>query len=309
MTRRAWVAVLVAGLLSLLPAARDAAAQVHHLDDLPWYTQADTLGRGGLAITYDQFRNGDTGWRTDRVGLMAHLGIGEHGVFYARVHFMRFDTAGYGVLARWPDLAYPGDEEGEGAVDPTWPFESMIVGFSQPELGLMAPLATGQLGFAVGLPVGRDELYPMSSASLPLWLDWRRPLDPAGPFQGAVRVGVEHTFDSGREYLTADAFPGGFRYGAEAGLRWTSGHELLLDWSARELSDGRHIRRLRLTGLVPLGDRNVLALQLSRDLGGRADRYATWIASVAWRLPSRGADPDEESAGDGLPPGQNATGR
>jgi len=268
------------GLLSVLVAAT-ASAQIHRLDDAPWYTLTDSLSRRGAALSYDQFRDADTHWRTDRLGLLLHMGLGEHAVFYVTAGYLRFDTAGLSVLERWPHLAQPNDI---GEVDTDWPYETMINGFDRPELGLLFPLLAGDVALVAGLPVGRDELYPMSAASLPLRLDWRKTFDPAGALAGAVRFGYEHTFDSGRDFLTAAAFPNGFRFGVELDLIRKSQRGMKLEWSARELEHGHHLRRLRLTGWLPLGDRNVLELHLARDLGGKADRYATWIAGITWRL-------------------------
>ena len=268
------------GLLSVL-VALPAFAQIHHLDDAPWYTLADSLSRRGSALSYDQYRDADTHWRTDRLGLLLHMGLGEHAVFYVNVGALRFDTGGLSVLQRWPELAQPDDD---GEVDTDWPSETMINGFDRPELGLLFPLLAGDVALVAGLPVGRDELYPMSAACLPLRLDWRYTFDSAGVLAGAVRIGYEHTFDSGRDYLTAAAFPGGWRYGIEVDVAGDPQRGLALDWSARELESGHHLRRLRLTGWLPLGDHNVLELHLARDLGGKADRYATWIAGVTWRL-------------------------
>lgn len=311
MRRRRSVGIVGLVIVALLAVgAGDATAQIHHLDGFPWYTVTDSLARRGAALRYDQFRDPDTRWRTDRLGVLLHTAVGRFGVFFVQVDVLRFDTAGLSVLDRWPQLAQPDDE---GNVDLDWPEETIIGGFGRPELGLLAPLGLpllgrGHLGLLAGLPVGRDELYPMSSAALPLRLDWRRPFGRPGGLVGAVRVGVEQTFDSSRDFLTADAFPSGFRYGAELGLVGVAERGLTLAWAARELSHGHHSRRLSLQGVLPLGDGHGLELRLGRELGGKADRYATWIASIAWRLRS----PPPAAAEAEPPPvsrGQNATER
>jgi hypothetical protein len=150
----------------------------------------------------------------------------------------------------------------------------------------------------------------MSSAALPLRVDWRRAVGRPGGLVGAVRIGFEHTFDSGKEYLRAEAFPGGLRYGLELLLFSRPDRGLTLAWSARELTDGHHSRRLSLSGLLPLGGGNGLELRLARELGGTADRYATWIAGISWRIFSEPAEEDdEEAAASSAARGHNATAR
>lgn len=304
MRRRAVPAACLLTAALLVFGAAEATAQIHHLDEFPWYTVTDSLARRGVVLRYDQFRDQPTGWRTDRLGAILHTAVGRFGVVFVQADFLRFDTAGLSVLDRWPQLAQPDDE---GNVDTDWPRETIVGGFGRPEVGLLAPLAlplvgAGHLGILAGLPVGRDELYPMSSASLPLRLDWRRPLGRPGGLVGAVRIGYERTFDSGRDFLTADAFPGGLRYGLELGLVTKPDRGLTLAWSARELSGGHHSRRAGVSGWLPLGEGHALQLQLARELGGRNDRYATWIAGISWRLRSpRSADESEPA-----PRGQNA---
>ena len=300
---RAWLMTL-AGLL----AAASATAQVHHLEDIPWHAGADSVSRRGAVISYHQYRDSHTGWRTDRLGLTFHLAVGEQAVFFMRGGFVRFDNAGLSSLDRWPWLPHEGDDSQLGD---DWPGETMVNGFDRPEVGLVMPLALpwlgdGDLGFMAGLPVGRDELYPMSAACLPLAVDWRREVTAPGGVRGAVRAGFEHTYDSGREYLSPAAFPAGFRYGVELHVGPMDGRRLTLEWLARELDDGRHVRRARATALLPLDQGHVLAVELARDLGGRDQRYATWIAGVSWRLRALPAAIPERP-GRGRSGGQNAT--
>jgi len=300
---RALPGILLVG--AVFPLA--ALAQVHHLDEAPWYAAADSASRRGAAFTWDQSRDPDTGWRADRLGLSVLVPIGRRGVLFAREDYLRFDTAGYSVFERWPHLRAV-DAEDPDATDPAWPHESMIAGFGRPELGLLMPLrlplaGPGCLGVQAGLPFGRDELYPFSASCLPLRFDWRRPVALGGGVAGALRGGYEATFGANGKELARDAYPDGWRYGIELGTDLARGRGLTIGWSARELTDGHHVRRLQATGWWQLADGHAIQLQVTRDLGGQADRYAAWIVGLGWRLAGlRAAAPSASPA-----PTQTAT--
>ncbi len=275
-------------ILLVLSLSMPAIAQIHHLDDMPWHALADSMARRGAAFSWHQFHDGDTDWRTDRLGIELLVPFGERAVFVVQAGFLRFDSAELLVFDRWPHLREAA-EDGTSEVSEDWPGQSMVNGFDRPELGLLVPLklpVVGQGGFGllVGLPVGRDELYPMSSASIPIRLDWRRPWSMGSRLAAAVRVGYEHTLSSSREKLHEEAFPSGFRYGVELSTDRLSRRGVGIEWAARELSKGRHSRRLRLTGWIPLQEGHTLELSLGRELGGKADRYATWILGISWRF-------------------------
>jgi hypothetical protein len=253
-----------------------------------------------MAIGWDHFREDDVGWRSDRLSLALLLPVGAHGVFWVHTDYWRLDTGDLSVLQRWPHLRV---EEDEGTPE-GWPGESQIAGFGRPELGIMFPLrlplaGRGHLGLLAGLPVGRDELYPVSAAALPLRLDWRRSIPLSTRLSGAVRIGFEHTFDSGQDYLQGAAFPDGWRFGLELSTDDRQRHGVALAWSARELTQGHHQRRARLTGWLPLQENHLLELNLMRDLGGRADRYATWVIGLSWRLAGLPRDDSLEDEGRG----------
>ncbi len=138
-------AVVAAGLIvaGIVLGATEVEAQIHHLDEFPWYTVSDSLARRGAAMRYDQFRDSDTSWRTDRLSVVLHTAVGRYGVFFFQADFLRFDTADLSVLERWPHLAQE-DEDGNAETD--GPYESMIGGFGRPELGVLAPLPLPLLG-------------------------------------------------------------------------------------------------------------------------------------------------------------------
>ncbi|HOX25809.1 MAG TPA: hypothetical protein PLL30_10430 [Candidatus Krumholzibacteria bacterium] len=283
---RDWLGIVLLTLASL--ESTPALAQIHHADEVPWYAAADTASRRGASFSYDQFRDPDTHWRADRVGLCFLLPFGERGAFFVKEDYWRFDTAGFAALERWPH-AREIDLEDPEAVDPDWPGETMIAGFGRPELGLVAPLrlpllGRGDLGLLVGLPIGRDELYPMSASCLAARVDWRRPIDLVADLQGALRIGWEGTSAANGEQLASSAYPDGPRFGVELGSRLAARRGLTVAWSARELAGGPHSRRLQITGWLPVAGGHAVQLQVARELGGKADRYAVWIVGLGWRL-------------------------
>lgn len=281
-------ALALLSILIVLLLTNPTTAQIHHVSDMPWYAMADSTARRGAAFSWDQYHDGDTGWRTDRLGLELVVPFGERAVFVVQAGYLRFDSAELKALERWPDLRQV-SEDGSSNVSEDWPGESMVNGFDRPELGILVPLklpvlGQGDFGLLIGLPVGRDELYPMSSACVPARLDWRRPMMLGARGAAAVRVGYEQTFSSSREQLSEDAFPSGFRYGVELSTDRYSRRGVGVEWAARELTEGHHSRRLQLTGWIPLKEGHTLELSLGRELGGKAHRYATWIFGINWRF-------------------------
>ncbi len=224
-------------------AAAEATAQIHHLDESPWCTVTDSLARRGVVLRYDQFRDQPTGWRTDRLGAILHTAVGRFGVVFVQADFLRLGhRRPFGPRA----LAPPSPSRyAEASIDTDWPRETIIGEFGQPEVGLLSPL--GLPGLGVGhlrrsrraCPWACDELYPLIVGQPAAAPGLAPPLGGSpGGLVGAVRIGYERTFDSGRDFLTADAFPGGLRYGLELGLVAKPDGGLTLAWSARELSGG-----------------------------------------------------------------------
>lgn len=269
-----------------LPAA--AAAQIHHLAELPWHVTAADGGRRGVELSWQQDLDSSSHWRADRFGLSVRVPLGARGLFFLSGDYLRFDTAALPARQRWPRLE-PTGQDAPANPDSNWPGEAIINGFGRPELGLIFPFVLplagqGMLGLRAGLPIGTDRLYPLSCACLPLSCDWRAARILRGRWQAAVRVGLEHTFASAGDELSDQAFPGGWRYGGELGQEETRERGFCLSWSARELAGGRHGRSLALSGWLPLGEGHQLRLQVARDCGDRADRFAQWSMRLSWHL-------------------------
>jgi len=305
----ALLGALLAG--SLAPGA--AQAQFHHLQELPWPAAADTSQRRGVQIGWTHHVDGHTGWRSDRMGLTLTFAAGTSSVAFVRGGFLRTDTAGLRAAERWPGLLQTGED---AEADPGWPDETTSLGFDRPEAGVLLPLrlpglGAGHLGLLAGLPVGRDALYPFSAPCIPLLAEWRRSW-PLGPdLRLTARGGREQTIASTRDVLEAAAFPSGWRYGVAVGTPEDVRRGVQLGWAARELAAGHHRRAARLRGWWQAAPGSVLQLDVVRDLGGRAERFAEWTVALTWRvagLDLTGAGGDGAGDEAGGRDGQNATG-
>lgn len=301
------LAPVAAFLLPALLASLPATAQVHDLADIPW----DALGadgpRYGWEISWRQDRLADPRWHADRLGLAFLKPLGERGLVFLRVGYLRLDTGDRSAFDRWPHVRHVDPEQAD-AVDPDWPFAAISNGFVRPELGLVFPwplplVGAGRLGLRAGLPFGTDRLYPYSAACLPLSADWRLDRALGGRWRAWLRAGVEHTFDSSGEELDPGAFPGGWRYGCGVGLPADRPRGVDLTWAARELDGGRHARSLVLSGWLPWGADHRLRLHLARGLGRRADRLAAWSFGLTWQLAGLADDGQQNER----PGRQNAT--
>ncbi len=153
----------------------------------------------------------------------------------------------------------------------------MIVPLPLPLVGLT------EAALAMGLPLGPDALYPFSAGSWPLRLDVRRTWRGDAPWRCALQAGVETTFDSSGDELTADAFPDGWRFAAEAAWQPETWRQVVATYEER-LLDGHASRRATLAGWFPLGGGSAVGLVLARELGPRADRAATNEVSLLWRF-------------------------
>jgi len=275
-----WLPLLGLLLPWSLPAAR---AQIPYLDPLPWSAAADTSGRRSLEVSWDRFDDQEFHWSADRVGLTGLLASGEHTRLFLRMHYLSLDTDGHPALGRWPSL------RGEDA-DPGWPDEAQIVGFGRPEIGLLGRLrlpllGPGRYGLALGLPIGRDQLYPLSDASMPLRLAWRRELGGGSPWRLSLTVqGLQH-MDSAHDFLEPAAFPSGVIYSGAVGWRRGPHRGLELSWRESHL-EGRRSALLGLQGWLPWGDRNALGIAVRRELAGSAERPFGTQVTLAWRLVS-----------------------
>lgn len=261
--------------------ASPLSAQIPRLDAVPWYALTDSTSRAGVTFNLDRFWDDDTGWSVHRLGITMTGSFGLRSVYYLRAHVMRFDTDDLPVLTRWPEL------RGEGAAD-DWPGTTSPNGLARPELGLMVPLPLPLVGptdaaLVMGLPVGSDSLYPFSAGSWPLRLDVRRSWRLAPPWWLAVQAGGETTFDSSGEDLTPEAFPDGWRFGAEAAWQPSTWRQVKAGYEERRLG-GRASRRASLAAWFPLGGGNAVGLVATRELGPRNHRAATSELSLLWRF-------------------------
>jgi len=260
-----------------------AHAQVAHLDPLPWYVPTDTSFSRCLDVSFDRFQDSGTHWLGNRVGLTGVMRAGQRGFFYVRAYLLSFHSNDLPVLQRWPDIA--GEEAGEN-----WPGENRSVGFASPELGLLGPLrlpllGASWIGLATGLPVGKNELYPFSSASMPLRVALRKEL-PLLRFlrMDLVAGGLLH-LDTAKETLNETAFPNGIWFGVSvvwslAPRRWLS--LTLLD----EQRESRRSTQVSLAWWIPLRFGHSFALGLSQHVAGLADRPFQTQFTLIWRLQS-----------------------
>jgi hypothetical protein len=279
MSARTTVACLAPLLVAL--AGAPSRAQVPRLDPAPWYAVTDSTTRRGVVFGLDRFWDDDTGWSVGRLGITVTAPLGLRSVYFLRAHAMRFDTGERPVLTRWPGL------RGEGAQD-DWPGSVSPSGLARPELGLIVPLPLPLAGLTdaaitMGLPLGSDALYPFSAGSWPLRIDVRRTWRRGTAWRGAIKVGAETTFDSSDDVLTADAFPSGWCFAAEAAWQPATWRQFAVAFEERRLA-GHAICRATLAAWLPLGDESDVGLVLARELGIRADRAATNEVSLLWRF-------------------------
>jgi hypothetical protein len=273
-----WLPLLTLPLLWPVSTTR---AQIPFLDPLPWSAAADTLGQRALEVSWDRFDDERVHWSADRVGLTGLLAMGERAHLFLRMHFLTLDTADRPALVRWPAL------RGEQA-DPGWPHEAQVDGFGRPEIGVIGLLrlpllGPGRYALALGLPSGRDQLYPLSAASMPLRLAWRRDLGGGSPWQLSLAVEVLQHLDSAHEFLEPAAFPSGVIYSAALGWGHGSHRRLELGWRESRL-EGRRSALLGLQGWLPWGERNACGIAVQRELAGSANRPFGTQFSIAWRL-------------------------
>jgi len=173
MVARAPVLFLLMFLFSL-PLFRpvEVRAQLPYLDPMPWHTPADSTSRLALMAQVQRFTDSHTGWDVNRFLLTAILPAGNKGTFFLRIPHVTFDSGDVSLEARWPWVI--GEEVAEG-----WPGESRISSFGQMELGVTGPFRLPMLGeldygIGLGLPMGSDRIYPISSTGIPFHLAMRR---------------------------------------------------------------------------------------------------------------------------------------
>lgn len=288
--RRA-LAAGVACALALLAAA-PAWSRLPWFDPLPAWTPADTLANRAFALDVIHLADGRTGWSADRLVAELRVPSGRHGFFFARLPWLRFDTGDLPALERWPDL------RGVGA-DADWPGESVLTGFGQLELGAAGPLRLPVAGpvaaaLGVGVPLGHSRFYPLSSSGLPVRLEAARRFAVAGHWSLVAGAGLVRHGGPGDDVLDETAFPDGSQ--VRLGLERAQGTRAArLTWSS-QARGGRREQWLTAEFSVPWTPGARAGLRLARELAGRDDRAAAWLAGVTWRLLPRPAAPARPAA-------------
>lgn len=299
---RLHVAVRRACLVGILLAlgAGGAAAQLPHLDPLPWFAPVDSTSRQALIVDLERFGDGVTGWVVNRTALTVTLPAGARGAWLLRASYVRFDPGSLPLLTRWPTAR--GTEAAED-----WPGETVGNGFGPLEAGVITPLRLPLLGgtsfgAALGLPTGSNRLYPFSSTSMPLRLHLRR-----GFGEGRSRLwahaGTLFHLDATGDDLADDAFPSGHLVGLEAAWYRGRGSRLSLGFDLED-RDGRGSRLVTAAAWFPWRDSASVGLRLRWEVAGEAHRPAAWYAGISVRLEGpRDLPADEPVTAPGAGPG------
>jgi hypothetical protein len=266
-------------------AVRSAWAQVPYLDPLPGLARADTSSGRALIFQYDRFDDEATGWSADRFGLTGLVAAGLRSRFFVRAHYLSFDTGQLDLLERWPQLA--------GEVPEGWPGEHRLVGWTRPDVGLLGDLrasAVGEIeyGLAVGLPIGRDELYPLTAASMPVRLFLGKWVTLSGPWRTRLGLGRIWHLDSGRDLLQPGAFPSGAILDGALSWQPATRRSATLFWH-EEFLDGHRSTRAGCQIWWPYAGEHALGLCWQRELAGRVDRPFASLLTLSWYLHANAA--------------------
>lgn len=273
-----------------------ASAQLLHLDPVPWTAPTDSLSGPALEIELSHFEEPKFGWSADRVLLTLRLPVSPGSGFFVRMPHATFDFAEVPLFARWPWL--------QGAEEPSefWT-ERRVSSFGQLEVGgdrradwpWIGPFA---LGGAIGLPVGTDRLYPLSSVSFPVRAEARKHLRRARRQGLDLDLGWLYHIASGADRLDGEvAFPSGWHAGLAVRLGTEQGRRLLLDFDYQDRDD-RISQRLGAALVMPWTARGSFTARVDRELAGTLDRFAAWRLSIAWRFNHRALEilaPDGEA--------------
>lgn len=278
-----------AGCLGLLVlgAAATGRAQLPPREPLPWDVLARPAERQALVLDAARFTDPDVGWRAQRLGMAAFWPRGPVGCLFLRLAWYSLDTGPATATTRWPDLVVPGTTHA--------PAGETAVGWGSPEVGWLSRLPMGGLGVwqyavAAALPLGRDELYPYASSSMPFRFQVRRPVRLGPRLAGGLMAGLVVTLDSGRDRLQSRAYPGGASAALDLVWRQSERGALTLVLAA-ESGGGASALQPSLAWRVPAGGRRELTLGLRRDLSGAADRAYTTEAWLAWTIRAAAAPP------------------
>jgi len=287
-----WPTLALLATLLLLAQAAGVRAQIPYLDPIPWVKTTAKIGQEAVLFNLDRFWDTRTDWTANRLGVTGLLRAGRSGMFYFRVWYVAFDSGDLPVLERWPDV------RGTDA-EPDWPGEARSVGLGRPQLGAVGQFSIYGLGkwwygLGVGLPIGRDQLYPMSAASIPVQLDVRKSLDLSAAVQLALYGGPIWHFPSSRDKLSEEAFPNGFHGAAD--LQWVLGERRTLTGGV-DVADfqGRTAVRLRLRYWLPIGSDDAFGVEAAWELGNTENRSTEAVVSIFWRFNRRAAVAEDQS--------------
>jgi hypothetical protein len=268
-----------------------AAAQLLHLDPLPFVTPADSTSRLALVVDLDRFEDPRLDWSLNRLLLTAVLPAGQHGIFFLRLPHVSFDTGETPLGSRWAWALGP---DGQGG----WPNEQRVSSLGKLEIGSCGPLRLPLLrqvdyGVALGLPTGSDRVFPYSAQSIPFRIQLRKPVSLGGGRLAHLRAGYLVHMDSGKEYLAAEDFPSGYQLGAALAAYGARGRQWELGWDYRQ-EGGRESQLVGVQGWLPWTADGAVGLKVAREIAGTLDRPAAWYFTLSWRLDSARYRPGNE---------------
>lgn len=270
-------------LVVVLLAPQRAGAQLMHLDAVPWFTPADSTSRLALVVEVSRFHDPKFNWDLNRLMLTAVLPAGDDATFFLRLPFLSFDTGGIPVAKRWPWIMGEDGQDG-------WPNEETIVSFGQIEVGITGPFGLPLLGdldygLALGLPTGSDRGYPYSSVSLPLRIELRKDIALGRLTYLGLVAGYLANMDSGKNFLTSEAFPNGYHLGAAVDLFQGRGRRIGLTYDFQD-RDSRRSQLAQIQMWFSWGSSGSLGFKVGRELQGTLDRPAAWYFTLGWRFDS-----------------------
>jgi len=269
-------------------------AQMLYLDDMPFFTPADSTSRLALEAELNRFEDPKFNWSVNRLLVTIMLPAGEKGVFFVRMPFTSFDTGDVELFSRWPWV--------EGiAEDENWPNGRRITSLGQPEIGVTGPTGFSFLphlhySAALGLPVSTDRLYPFGSVSMPFRLELRKVIHLSASRQLGLTLGYLENMDSAKDHLNGDmAFPSGPHLGGV--FNWFRGRgsrlALSYDYYNRE---GRKSQMLGVEAWTSWTDDGSVGFKVARELQGTLDRPAAWYFTLSFRLDSNSRRPGHENS-------------
>ncbi len=275
-----------------LGAASSASAQLLHLEPMPWTSPPDSTSRLALEVRVDRFQDDKFGWSGNRLLLTVILPSGDHSSYFVRMPHANFDYGEVPLFSRWSWIR--GEE-----TDHSWPNETRTASFGQPEAGTLGNLTLPYLGScqyaaSLGLPVGNDRIYPLSSTSLPLRFELRKRIPMGKANDLGFTSGYLLNMGSGKGNLSSDAFPSGFHLGCNFDKRWSGGRKLSFNYDF-ENREGRKSQLLGIQAWFSWTDAGRLGFSAARQLEGSLDRFAKWQFSVMWRFDSAKYLPGAES--------------